>query len=58
MKTHIILLELTQKSDKIAWLEYVLLAGLNQGEKLKLRKIAELNDILTEITENDSLPSM
>ena len=54
MKTHIILLEITQESDNINWLEMVLLSGLNQGEKLKLRKIAELNDILTEITgDND-----
>lgn len=54
MKTHIILIELTQESDKIEWLEYVLLSGLNQGEKLKLKKIAEINDKSTEITgDND-----
>lgn len=49
MKTHIILLELTQNSENIAWLEYVLLSGLNQGESIKLKKLAEINDILTEI---------
>ena len=54
MKTHIILLELTQKSDNINWLEMVLLSGLNQGESIKLKKLAEINDILTEITgDND-----
>ncbi len=54
MKTYIILLELTQESDKINWLEYVLLSGLNKGESIKLKKLAEVNDILTEITgDND-----
>lgn len=58
MKTHLILLELTQESDNIAWLDHVLLSGLNQGESIKLKKLAEINDILTEITENDTLPSL
>ena len=58
MKTHIILMELTQESGNINWLEHVLLSGLNQGESIKLKKLAEINDKSTEITENDSLPSM
>lgn len=58
MKTHIILLELTQETDNINWLEMVLLSGLNKGESIKLKKLAEINDILTEITENDTLPSL
>ena len=58
MKTYIILLELTQESDKIAWLDHVLLSGLNKGESIKLKKLAEVNDILKEITENDTLPSL
>ena len=53
MKTHIILLELTQKSDNIHWLEFVLLSGLDQGESIKLKKLAEINDKLTEIGEDD-----
>ena len=53
MKTHIILLELLQESDNINWLEYVLLSGLNQGESIKLKKLAEINDKLTEIGEDD-----
>ena len=54
MKTHIILLELTQESEKITWLEHVLLSGLNQGESIKLKKLAEINDILTEITGDNN----
>lgn len=55
MKTHIILLELTQNSENIAWLEHVLLSGLNQGESIKLKKLAEINDNLKEITENEKI---